>query len=38
MAEVIRLSDLVITIRHGRVSGTFTGDEVTETNLINSML
>ncbi|MBL0374264.1 sugar ABC transporter ATP-binding protein [Rhizobium sp. KVB221] len=38
MAEVIRLSDTVITIRHGRASGVFEGDAITETNLINAML
>lgn len=38
MAEVIRLSDTVVTIRHGRVSGVFEGDAITETNLINAML
>lgn len=38
MAEVIRLSDVVVTIRHGRVSGVFEGEAITETNLINAML
>ena len=38
MAEVVRISDVVITIRHGRVSGRFEGADITETNLINAML
>lgn len=38
MAEVIRVSDVVITIRHGAVSGVFEGDDITETNLINAMI
>lgn len=38
MAEVIRLSDVVVTIRHGQVSGVFEGEAITETNLINAML
>jgi ABC-type sugar transport system ATPase subunit len=38
MAEVVRISDVVITIRHGRVSGRFEGANITETNLINAML
>src|SRR5690606_3053590 len=39
MVEVIRISDTVVTMRGGRVSGVFRGpDEITETNLINAML
>jgi ABC-type sugar transport system ATPase subunit len=38
MAEVVRISDVVITVRHGQVSGFFEGDSITETNLINAML
>jgi ABC-type sugar transport system ATPase subunit len=38
MAEVVRISDVVITVRHGQVSGCFEGDSITETNLINAML
>ncbi|MCB1496259.1 MAG: sugar ABC transporter ATP-binding protein [Bauldia sp.] len=38
MAEVVRISDVVFTIRHGRISGRFEGAEITETNLINAML
>ena len=39
MAEVIRISDVVVTMRHGRVSGVFTGaGEITESNLIQAML
>lgn len=39
MSEIVRISDTVVTLRHGRVSGVFRGaDEITETNLINAML
>lgn len=38
MAEVIRVSDVVITIRHGAISGVFEGAAITETNLINAMI
>jgi ABC-type sugar transport system ATPase subunit len=39
MSEIIRISDTVVTLRHGRVSGVFRGaDQITETNLINAML
>jgi len=38
MAEVIRVSDMVITIRHGAISGVFEGEAITETNLINAMI
>lgn len=39
MAEVIRISDVVVTMRHGRVSGVFEGsDQITESNLIQAML
>jgi ABC-type sugar transport system ATPase subunit len=38
MAEVIRVSDVVITIRHGAISGVFEGEAITETNLINAMI
>lgn len=38
MAEVVRLSDRVITVRHGEISGVFEGPEITENNLINAML
>ncbi len=38
MAEVVRISDIVVTMRHGRTSGVFRGDEITESNLIQAML
>jgi ABC-type sugar transport system ATPase subunit len=38
MAEVVRISDVVVTMRHGRTSGVFSGDEITESNLIQAML
>jgi len=39
MAEVIRISDVVVTMRHGQVSGVFHGTEqITESNLIQAML
>lgn len=38
MAEVVRISDIVVTMRHGRVSGLFEGEQITESNLIQAML
>ncbi len=38
MAEVVRISDVVVTMRHGRTSGVFRGSEITESNLIQAML
>ncbi len=38
MAEVVRISDVVVTMRLGRTSGVFRGSEITESNLIQSML
>jgi ABC-type sugar transport system ATPase subunit len=39
MAEIVRLSDSVITMRRGAITGIFRGrDEITEENLISGML
>lgn len=34
MPEVIGISDRVLVMREGRISGELTGDEITEHNII----
>lgn len=37
MPEIMGVSDRIITMREGRATGTFTGDEITEENLITAI-
>ena len=37
MPEIMGVSDRIITMRAGKTTGEFTGDEITETNLINAI-
>jgi ribose transport system ATP-binding protein len=37
MPEIMGVSDRIITMRAGKTTGEFAGDEITETNLINAI-
>ncbi|MDT8296899.1 MAG: ATP-binding cassette domain-containing protein, partial [Spirochaetaceae bacterium] len=37
MPEIMGVSDRIITMRTGKTTGEFAGDEITETNLINAI-
>lgn len=37
MPEIMGVSDRIVAMRSGRITGTFTGDEITESNLITAI-
>lgn len=37
MPEIMGVSDRIVTMRQGRISGEFSGDEITEANLIKAI-
>jgi ribose transport system ATP-binding protein len=37
MPEIMGVSDRIITMREGRITGEFSGDDITEENLIKAI-